>query len=106
MAGPIPRIPVRGALLGRQPIPDVLQAVDSPQRLSDDPAALCSCPSGRVRCPAHLGRDELGAGDVELELAGRMAARGSGHDMSAITPPAHGRAPGWAAGMPLARREQ
>jgi len=89
-------------------IPDVLQAVDSPQRLSDDPAAVVQLLQRTREVPALTwGRDELGAGEMwnSNSLVAWLLAS-SGHDMSAITPPAHGRAPGWAAGMQLARREQ
>ena len=89
-------------------IPDVLQAVDSPQRLSDDPAAVVQLLQRTREVPALIwGRDELGAGEMwnSNSLVAWLLAS-SGHDMSAITPPAHGRAPGWAAGMQLARREQ
>jgi hypothetical protein len=53
------------------------------------------------------GRDELGAGEMwnSNSLVAWLLA-GSGHDMTAITPPARGRAPGWAAGLQLARRGQ
>ena len=89
-------------------IPDVLQAVDSPQRLSDDPAAVVQLLQRTREVPALTwGRDELGAGEMwnSNSLVAWLLAS-SGHDMSAITPPAHGRAPGWAAGIQLARREQ
>ena len=89
-------------------IPDVLQAVGSPQRLSDDPAAVVQLLQRTREVPALTwGRDELGAGEMwnSNSLVEWLFAS-SGHDMSAITPPAHGRAPGWAAGMQLARREQ
>ena len=89
-------------------IPDVLQAVDSPQRLSDAPAAVVQLLQRTREVPALTwGRDELGAAEMwnSNSLVAWLLAS-SGHDMSAITPPAHGRAPGWAAGMQLARREQ
>ena len=89
-------------------IPGVLQAVDSPQRLSDDPAAVVRLLQRTREVPALTwGRDELGAGEMwnSNSLVAWLLAS-SGHDMSAITPPAHGRAPGWTAGMQLGRREQ
>jgi len=88
-------------------IPDVLEAVDSPQRLGDDPAIAAEL-LRRVRAvpPLTWGRDELGAGEMwnSNSLVAWLLA-GSGHDMTAITPPAGGRAPGWSAGLELLRRE-
>jgi hypothetical protein len=88
-------------------IPDVLEAVDSPRRLSDDTAIAAAVLQRTREVPALTwGRDELGAGEMwnSNSLVAWLLA-GSGHDMAAITPPAHGRAPGWAAGLQLARRE-
>lgn len=88
-------------------IPDVLQAVDSPRRLGDDTAIAAAVLQRTREVPALTwGRDELGAGEMwnSNSLVAWLLA-GSGHDMAAITPPAHGRAPGWAAGLQLARRE-
>jgi hypothetical protein len=89
-------------------IPDALTAVDSPQRLSDDPATVVELLQRAREVPALTwGRDELGAGEMwnSNSLVAWLLA-GSGHDMTAITPPARGRAPGWAAGLQLARRGQ
>jgi len=89
-------------------IPDVREAVDSPQRLSDDPATIVKLLQ-RTRAVPTLtwGRDELGAGEMwnSNSLVAWLLA-GSDHDMAAIAPPARGRAPGWAAGLQLARRER
>nr|WP_246378164.1 hypothetical protein [Nocardioides ginsengisegetis] len=87
-------------------IPDVDEAVDSPQRLSTDPgraqrllALLPSFPN------ATWGRDDLGAGEMwnSNSLVSWLLAS-SGHDMNTLEPPAHGRAPGWAAGLVVASR--
>ncbi len=89
-------------------IPDALTAVDSPRRLSDDPATVVELLQRTRDVPALTwGRDEIGAGEMwnSNSLVAWLLA-GSGHDMAAITPPAHGRAPGWAAGLLLARRGQ
>ena len=88
-------------------IPDVLEAVDSPRRLSEDTAIAAAVLQRTREVPTLTwGRDELGAGEIwnSNSLVSWLLA-GSGHDMAAITPPAHGRAPGWAAGLQLARRE-
>jgi hypothetical protein len=82
-------------------IPDVSEAVDSPRRLSDD--------VGRAQHvldlvpdfpPSTWGRDELHTGDMwnSNSLISWLLAR-SGHDTDTIAPPAHGRAPGWTAGL-------
>jgi hypothetical protein len=53
---------------------------------------------------ATWGRDELGAGEMwnSNSLTAWLLAR-SGHDTERITMPPHGRAPGWAAGLIIAR---
>jgi hypothetical protein len=87
-------------------IPDVLEAVESPQRLSDDPET-----AGRVldlagSVPALVwGRDELRTGDMwnSNSVVSWLLAR-SGLPTDAIRPPARGRAPGWEAGLVAARR--
>jgi hypothetical protein len=87
-------------------IPDVREAVESPRRLSDDP-----CVAQRVLdlvpdVPTPVwGRDELGAGEMWNSnsliswLISRAGLRGE-----SIQPPAAGRAPGWDAGLVVARR--
>ena len=88
-------------------IPDVLEAVDSPRCLGEDTATVAAVLQRTREVPALTwGRDELGAGEMwnSNSLVAWLLA-GSGHDMAAITPPAGGRAPGWAAGLQLARRE-
>ena len=87
-------------------IPDVLEAVASPQRLSDDEHR-----AGRVldlvgSVPALVwGRDELGMGEMwnSNSVVSWLLAR-SGIPTEAIRPPAGGRAPGWDAGIVAARR--
>jgi hypothetical protein len=56
--------------------------------------------------PLTWGRDELGTGDMwnSNSMVAWALAR-TGHDMDAIVPPPHGRAPGWFAGLRLADRE-
>ena len=87
-------------------IPDVAEAVNSPQRLSDDPIVVADLLTLIHEVPGYTwGRDELGAGEMwnSNSLVAWLLAR-TGHDMTAITPPANGRAPGWVAGLHLAGR--
>ena len=87
-------------------IPDVAEAIDSPRRLTGDPAIaqrlLDLVPS--VPTPVW-GRDELGAGEMwnSNSLVAWLVAR-SGLDHDTIHPPAGGRAPGWNAGLAVATR--
>jgi hypothetical protein len=88
-------------------IPDVAEAVESPQHLTDDPRVaqrvLGLVPS--VPTPVW-GRDELRAGEMwnSNSLISWLLARG-GLPTNAIHPPSGGRAPGWDAGLVVARRE-
>jgi hypothetical protein len=87
-------------------IPDILEAVESPQRLSDDEEI-----AGRVldlagTVPALVwGRDELRTGDMwnSNSVISWLLAR-SGLPTDGIRPPGRGRAPGWEAGLVTARR--
>jgi hypothetical protein len=88
-------------------IPDVAEAVGSPQRLSDDPRQtqrlLDLVPS--VPTPVW-GRDELGVGEMwnSNSVTSWLIAR-SGIAAETIPVPAGGRAPGWEAGLVVAHRE-
>ena len=87
-------------------IPDVAEAVDSPRLVSSDPARAQLVLDLVPDCPAATwGRDELRTGEMwnSNSLISWLLAR-SGHDVDAISPPAHGRAPGWGAGLVAARR--
>jgi hypothetical protein len=89
-------------------IPDIDEAVDSPRCLSND-----------LDCARHLlelvpevptlvwGRDELDAGEMwnSNSLISWLIVR-SGLDVESIHTPLGGRAPGWSAGIVLARRQQ
>ena len=89
-------------------IPDVTEAVNSPQRLSANDAQARLVLGLVPSLPAATwGRDELHAGEMwnSNSLISWLLAR-SGHDTDAITPPSHGRAPGWLAGLVVARRER
>jgi len=87
-------------------IPDVSEAVESPQRLSDD--------TGRARRLLELvpdvptpvwGRDELRAGEMwnSNSLISWLIVR-SGLDVHSIRLPRGGRAPGWQAGIVVSER--
>lgn len=84
-------------------IPDVDEAVDSPQRVTDDPdqvgALLDVLP---LVPPLVWGRDELVVGDMwnSNSLVSWLLAS-AGLDMTTVNPPAGGRAPGWRAGLAL-----
>jgi hypothetical protein len=88
-------------------IPDLAEAVASPVRLSDEEAAAASLVALAPAVPHPVwGRDDLRAGEMWnsnsyvawlLERAGLHAA--------AVAPPPGGRAPGWRAGVVVARRE-
>lgn len=56
---------------------------------------------------ATWGRDEFGVGEMwnSNSLTSWLLAS-SGHDTAAIAPPTGGRAPGWAAGLAMARGNQ
>jgi hypothetical protein len=87
-------------------IPDIAEAVDSPQRLSDD--------AGRGRRLLELvpqvpkpvwGRDELRAGEMwnSNSLVSWLITR-TGLDVDSVRLPHGGRAPGWHAGILVANR--
>jgi hypothetical protein len=88
-------------------IPDVAEAVESPQHLSDDPAHARQLLELAPQVPTPVwGRDELGAGEMwnSNSTISWLVAR-SGLDVDSIRPPAGGRAPGWRAGIVLAKRQ-
>jgi hypothetical protein len=89
-------------------IPDAREAVESPQRLTDDPEVARRALHLAPRVPrAVWGRDELGAGEMwnSNSVIAWLLAR-CGLPAESIRPPAGGRAPGWRAGLVVARREQ
>ena len=88
-------------------IPDVAEAVDSPDRLSADrDRAQRLLDLVHTFPTATWGRDELEAGEMwnSNSLTSWLLAT-SGHDLSTIQPPPNGRAPGWAAGRAVAARQ-
>lgn len=87
-------------------IPDIAEAVDSPQRLSTEAAAARRILGLAPTFPtATWGRDELRAGEMwnSNSLVAWLLAL-SGHDMASLRPPPGGRAPGWSAGLAVAAR--
>jgi len=89
-------------------IPDVAEAVDSPQRLSDDLHCARRLLELVPQVPTPVwGRDELRAGEMwnSNSLISWLIAT-SGLDVESIQPPRGGRAPGWRAGIVVARRQQ
>ena len=82
-------------------IPDIDEAVDSPQRLSSDPLVAERLLQLAADVPFFVwGRDELGVGDMwnsNSQIAWLLAR--AGLDVDSIRPPAGGRAPGWRAGL-------
>jgi len=87
-------------------IPDVVEAVDSPRRLSSDEDRARRVLELVAQVPTPVwGRDELGTGDMwnSNSVIAWVIAR-SGIDTESIRPPAGGRAPGWQAGLVIASR--
>jgi hypothetical protein len=88
-------------------IPDVSEAVSSPVRVSQDVASAERIVELVPAFPMLVwGRDELRTGDMwnSNALISWLLARG-GVETSTLQPPAGGRAPGWRAGLALARRQ-
>jgi hypothetical protein len=88
-------------------IPDVVEAVDSPRRLASDQAHARRVLDTVARVPTPVwGRDELGTGEMwnSNSVIAWVIAR-SGLDAASIRPPAGGRAPGWQAGLVVARTQ-
>jgi hypothetical protein len=88
-------------------IPDIAEAVESPQRLTDDPGVAQRVFDLAPHVPTAVwGRDELAAGEMwnsNSIIAWLVAS--SGLPAESICPPAGGRAPGWRAGIVVARRQ-
>jgi hypothetical protein len=87
-------------------IPDAAEAVESPRRLSDDPGRARRLLALVPYVPTAVwGRDELHAGEMwnSNSIIAWLVTR-AGLDAEAIQPPTGGRAPGWKAGLVVARR--
>ena len=89
-------------------IPDVAEAVDSPQRLTTDEDHARRVLGVVAQVPTPVwGRDELGTGEMwnSNSVIAWVIATG-GIETESIRPPAGGRAPGWHAGLIVARRQE
>lgn len=89
-------------------IPDIAEAVESPNRLSDDPDCARRLLELVPEVPTPVwGRDELHAGEMwnSNSMISWLIAR-SGLDVESVALPRGGRAPGWHAGIVVARRQQ
>ena len=89
-------------------IPDIGEAVDSPRRLTDDPAVARRILDLVPAVPTLVwGRDEIHAGEMwnSNSLISWLLTR-SGHDVDSAQVPSGGRAPGWQAGIVVARRRR
>jgi len=87
-------------------IPDVAEAVDSPRRLSANEGTARRVLEVVEQIPTPVwGRDELRTGEMwnSNSVIAWVISR-SGIDTESIHPPAGGRAPGWQAGLAVARR--
>jgi hypothetical protein len=88
-------------------IPDVAEAVESPVRLTSDPRLAQRLLELVPIVPRPIwGRDELGAGEMwnSNSIVSWLLAS-SGLEVDAVHPPSGGRAPGWDAGIVVARRD-
>jgi hypothetical protein len=88
-------------------IPDVAESVDSPRLLTDDEDRARRVLAVVPKVPTPVwGRDELATGEMwnSNAVVAWVIAR-SGLDAESIQPPAGGRAPGWGAGLAVARRQ-
>jgi hypothetical protein len=87
-------------------IPDIDEAVGGPLRLTDEPDAAQRLLDLVPQVPTPVwGRDDLKGGEMwnSNSVTAWLIAR-SGISASWIHPPAVGRAPGWQAGLAVARR--
>jgi len=93
----------RGGSIG-----DLGAAVGGPHRLTSNPRAARRLLDVLTTIPRPVwGRDELDAGEMwnsNSVAAWLIATAGLSTDQ--LRPPAHGRAPGWSAGLEVARRSE
>jgi hypothetical protein len=89
-------------------IPDLRYAVGGPRTLTDDPDLARAVVDHTAAAPALVwGRDERRTGEMwnsNSVIAWVLAT--SGVPLTAAAPPPRGRAPGWRAGLVVARRDQ
>jgi hypothetical protein len=89
-------------------IADINEAVASPQQLTDDVVVAERLLEFVPEVPTPVwGRDEIGAGEMwnSNSLISWLIVR-AGLDVDTVHPPAGGRAPGWDAGVIVARRQE
>ena len=87
-------------------IPDLSWAIDSPRTVADDAATACRILDLVPEVPTPVwGLDELSAGEMwnSNSVVSWLLERG-GVDVGSVAPPPNGRAPGWNAGVVIARR--
>ena len=87
-------------------IPDADDAVGGPRVVSTDPAHAARIIDEIPRVPTPgWGRDELEAGEMwnSNSVVSWLLSR-AGIDTDGLAPPGGGRAPGWSAGLVVARR--
>jgi hypothetical protein len=88
-------------------IPDVDEAVESPLRLTEDPEDARRLLELLPEVPTPVwGRDELDASEMwnSNSLISWLIVR-AGLDVESVRPPVGGRAPGWHAGVVVARNQ-
>jgi len=88
-------------------IPDLDEAVDSPQRLTEDEDRARRLLRLAPQVPTPVwGRNELRAGEMwnSNSIISWLLVR-SGLDEASVRMPSSGRAPGWDAGLVVARRQ-
>jgi hypothetical protein len=87
-------------------IPDLDEAVESPRRLASDPTVARRVLELVPRVPVPVwGRDELRAGEMwNSNSVVSWLVESAGLDAGDVELPAGGRAPGWDAGIEVARR--
>jgi hypothetical protein len=88
-------------------IPDLGEAVDSPQRITDDEDVARRLLHLAPQVPTPVwGRDELRTGDMwnSNSIVSWLVVK-SGLDEESVRMPRGGRAPGWDAGVVVARRQ-
>ena len=87
-------------------IPDLGTAVGAPCRLTTDPPAARRLLDLVATVPTPVwGRDELGAGEMwNSNSVTAWLIASAGLTTAGVRPPGRGRAPGWQAGLEVARR--
>lgn len=87
-------------------VPDIAEAVDSPRRLTGDPGVARRVLDLVPVVPTPVwGRDQLRAGEMwNSNSVIAWLLEQAGLDAGSCVPPAGGRAPGWGAGVVVARR--